>query len=219
MLKELLEDHETGMSLFQDNYFVTTKAGGTLYGQYKQSLRELYRRFRGLRELTFNRKRLEVDIKETLWKSKNSKDEFERERSQIDYEEKIVLTEESDRAIKDTTREFKNFLRQALFLKEKIGTLTDEKKHQLDKEMWKYKLKEMACVDLLSTGRLSNNTIEMANAFEKSDRLKLLNEIKDHENLIEWYENKDEHFIPDDLSNIEIPHSDIKLIEDLTKRE
>lgn len=31
-LKELLDDHQTGMSDFQDDYLVTTKAGGTLYG-------------------------------------------------------------------------------------------------------------------------------------------------------------------------------------------
>jgi len=63
-LKNLLDDHQTGMSQFQDDYFVTTRAGGTLYGQYKQSLRELYKRFRGLRELTCNQERLSIDIEE-----------------------------------------------------------------------------------------------------------------------------------------------------------
>ena len=66
-LKELLQDHQTGMSDFQDDYLVTARAGGTVYGQYKQSLRELYKRFRGLRELVYGeggQKLLDIEIEE-----------------------------------------------------------------------------------------------------------------------------------------------------------
>ena len=63
----LLKDHQTGMSDFQDDYLVTAKSGGTAYGQYKQALRETYRRFRGLRELIYGdrgRKMLDIEIDE-----------------------------------------------------------------------------------------------------------------------------------------------------------
>ena len=222
-LKELLDDHQTGMSRFQDDYLITTRAGGTLYGQYKQSLRELYKRFRGLRELTSNNARLQVDIEELEWKiKKNQEKDFELKRIEIDYKEKVMLMEESQRAIKDTKREFMRFYQQAAYLKGKIGDLTDEKRHKLDMEMWEFKIKEMAVIDWITNGRIRNNTFEFLHACPKDMKMKLAKSIKlqNQDALIEWYDTKEEQHIPNDLPEIEIPNNidDILSLEDVNPR-
>jgi len=101
---------------------------------------------------------------------------------------------ELNKNIADTEREFKRFYEQAYSLKEKIGDLTDEKRRQLDKEMWIFKLKEMAYVDFISSGRLNENTIAFIHSLEKEDRLVTLAEVTDHDRLFSWYENKDETY-------------------------
>lgn len=198
-LKNLLDDHQTGMSQFQDDYFVTTRAGGTLYGQYKQSLRELYKRFRGLRELTCNQERLIIDIEELEAKIETSIS-FELKRAKVDYKEKIMLMEESQRVIKDTEREFTRFYHQACLFKEQIGDLTDEKRNKLDQEMWVFKVKEMALIDWVTTGFLRNSTYEFLNSLPKRLKQEVALEINDQDKLRDWYEKREE-IIPENLNN------------------
>jgi len=211
-LKELLNDHQTGMSQFQDDYFVTTRAGGTLYGQYKQSLRELYKRFRGLRELTCGNERLQIDIDELKEKIGNSEG-FEKRRAEVDYKEKVMLMEESTRVIKDTKREFSRFYQQAAYLKDTIGELTDEKRHQLDMDMWEFKIKEMAVIDWITSGRLRNSTFEFLHALPKDIKTRVANELTNQDELLKWYEEKEEHHIPEDLPQIPAP-TEILLLEE-----
>lgn len=204
MLKELLNDHQTGMSEFQDDYFVTTRAGGTMYGQYKQALREVYKRLRGLRELTCDNEKLQVEIEEQKSLAETETD-FKKRYAEIEYKRKVMRMEESERAIKDTEREFKRFFQQAVYLKEQIGDLTDEKRKHLDKDMWLFKIKEMACVDWITKGRLSNSTFEFINACPQNMKKDLFSNFKDQKALIEWYENKEEYLIPEEYKNIKLP--------------
>ena len=204
-LKQLLDDHQTGMSQFQDDFLVTTRAGGTLYGQYKQALRELYKRFRGLRELTSNRARLQIDIEELEFEIKTTTG-FPKKRKIIDRKEKIMLMEEANRVVKDTKREFMRVYQQAAYLKEKIGELTDEKRHQLDMKMWEFKIKEMAVIDWITSGRLRNSTFEFLHACPKDMKARLANAIKreNQNKLVDWYDTKEEQYIPDNLPEIEM---------------
>jgi len=213
-LKTLLDDHQLYHSEFQQDYLITGKTGGTIYGQYKQALRELYKRTRGLRELFCNRERLEIDIDEAKFKMENEKDEFKQRRAEVDFKEKTMLTEESDRVIKDTKREFLRFYRQAKYYKSLIGELTDETRKKLDEEMWEYKLKEMIIVDLNTMGRVSNNTYEFLHATPKTMRLRIMNDMKDQNRLIDWYENHREETVPENFPEVEsIDFDAVNLLE------
>lgn len=218
-LKQLLKDHQVGMSEFQDLYFVTAKTGGTLYGQYLQALREVYKRFRGLRQQISDHKRLLVDLDEAKYNSENEDlSEFDRRRAYIDYLEKSALQEESLRAVDATKREFITFYKQAVYLKSKIGELTKEKREKLERDMWLFKAKEQVCIDLVSRGRLSNNTYEMLHALPKDIKLKALDDIKDSNKLLSWYENREECYIPENLDYIEIPKNirELKLCDNIS---
>ncbi len=217
-LKELLDDHQTGMSDFQDDYLVTARAGGTLYGQYKQSLRELYKRFRGLREITCDKEKLEIEIEEQEFIKDNDTDKFKQKYAAIEYKRKVMQLEESERSYSDTKREFSRFFKQAIFLKEQIGELTNEKRALLDEDMWMYKIKEMVCIDWITQGRLGNNTFEFLNACPIKMKRELLTTIQDRDALLDWYETKKEYLLPDKYLDVpEIGVAELLLIDLVNK--
>jgi len=187
-LKQLIDDHQLYHSEFQQDYMITTRAGGTPYGQYKQSLRELFKRYRGLKELYTEKELLQVDIDELS--EIKTKNKFDQRRNQIKRTQKIMNMEDLDKNISDTEREFKRFYQQAAALKTLIGDLTDIKRDILDRDMWEYKIKEMAAIDWITSSRLGQNTVEYLMCAPVEMRKKLLNEIKNQAELIMWYENK-----------------------------
>ena len=191
-LKDLLTDHQTGHSEFQDDYLITIKAGGiTDYGQYKQALRELYRRVRGLRELSCDYEKLKIEVNRESHRSQTDKDPFERRLAKVEHKRKTMQLEEAQRAIRDTKRELSRFYEQACELKEKIGDLTPEKRAKLDRDMWYYRLKEMLAVDLIATGRIGRSTLEFLTVVPTDMKWTILREIKQKQaELIDWYEGR-----------------------------
>ena len=188
-VKTLLQDHQLYHSEFQQDYFITVRAGGTTYGMYKQALRELFKRYRGLKELYTEKELLQVDIDEL--ETLTVDNEYEQRRNKIKLTQKVMAMEDLERNIHDTEREYKRFWQQADALKQQIGELTDEKRNELDRQMWEYKLKEMAAIDLVSQGRLSNNTYEMLIACPVDMKFRILDDIKNSDNLIERLEIKE----------------------------
>jgi len=199
-LSILLQDHQLYHSEFQQDHFITRRAGGTLYGQYKQSLRELFKRFRGLKELYYSKEELIINMEELEQKLiPEEEDEFERRRLELKLGKNKYDMIELNKNIQDTEREFKRFYQQAYSLKQNpaIGELTDEKRKVLDQDMWAFKLKEMAYLDLLTTNRVGKNTLEFINALDKPRRFELLGMVQQgngQAQLMQWYENKDEEY-------------------------
>jgi hypothetical protein len=194
-LDDLLKDHRLYHSEFQQDYFITTRSGGTVYGQYKQALREVYKRFRGLKGLYHERDMAKVDLEELIFKAKNEADIFEAKRNKLNITKSELDLIEMEKNIEDTEREFKRFYEQCVSLKQKLPELTDEVRRKLDKEMWLHKLKEICAVDFLSSGRLKNTTIELIGSIPIEDRKVLIDEtIRNQAKLIEWYETKNEEF-------------------------
>lgn len=187
-LNDLLADHQLYHSEFQQDYLITARAGGTTYGQYKQALRELFKRKRGLEELYSERELLIIDIEEL--EAMVSDDEFEQRRNDVKLKQKRGHIYDMDKNIADTEREFKRFYQQAVALNGVIGELTEERRRELDEDMWRYKIKEMAAIDYMSHGRLGNVTIEMLKATPIEMRVelsKLILDPQNHQALINWY--------------------------------
>ena len=177
---DLLEDHEVGNSNFQDCHLVTLRAGGTIYGMYKQALRELYRRVRGVRELESDRAFLIIDTQEHEQALVAMEPGFARQRTEIELRRTALRREECERAIADTYRELAVFYAQAQGLKEQVGVLTAERRWEYERELWEYRVREMAALDIGSGQRhLSPQTIEHLNALPKEDREKILADLKD----------------------------------------
>ena len=195
-LKELLNDHQLYHSSFQMDNFITIRAGETQYGQYKQTLRELFKRYRGLKELYVARELLQVDIDELEMSNATG---FVKRRNDINLAKHRMDMEDLERNISDTEREFKRFYAQADALKTQVGKLTPEKRDELDQEMWVHKLKTMVAVDYITKGRIGENALTFIRSIPKKIRKPLLSEIKDQKALLEWFDNFD---IP--LPNIQV---------------
>lgn len=213
-LKSLFKDHVPGHSVFQDDYLITVRAGGTHYGQYKQALRELHSRFHSIRDSLFDREKALIDLEEQEWLAENADNQFDRRRAALEYKRRLVQFEDLEQSIKDTEKEFRRFYQQASYLRNLLGPLDEKKTDELDREMWIYKAKELAAIDFVSQGRMGNNTYEFINAMPKEMRDFVLEEVKDHSKLIEWYETKDEHYVInfDQLPKIEMKKKDIKAL-------
>ena len=191
-LKELLDDHELYHSNFQIDNFITVRAGETLFGQYKQSLRELFKRYRGLKELYVAKELLLVDMEELEFNQKNHPGSiFERRRDKINLAKYCMNLEDLERNISHTEREFRRFYGQANTLKAEIGDLTISKRNKLDLEMWEHKLKSMVAVDYITKGRIGENALTFIRSIPKEIRKPLLAEIKDQRALLEWFDNFD----------------------------
>ena len=203
-LSELLSYHETGMSRFQHDNLVTTRAGLTLYGMFKQSLRETYKRVRGVREMSCDMEKLQIEIEEQEFIWKNDADEFKRKYAEVEFKRKIMQVEEGERNYKDTLRTLNDFYSQSVYLKEQLVDLNEERIAELDSEMWEAKLKEMAAIDFVTTGRLSNNTYEFLHALPPNLKQKCLGQVKDVNNLVEEYENKEHIMIPEEIPQLKL---------------
>lgn len=121
-----------------------------------------------------------------------TENKFEQRRNEINRKTKLLNMEEMNKNIEDTEREFQRFYAQACALKQQIGELTPEKRNELDRDMWEYKLKEMAAIDFLSQGRLGNVTVEMIAAAPMEMRKELMRLISPQcqGELIQWFETK-----------------------------
>ena len=162
-IADLLNDHQMFHSDVQMDAFITVRAGGTVYGQYKQALRELSKRFRGLTGLYHDRQLAELDIE--VLKSGPKGNNFALRRRDIEISRARFGLEQTDHTIKDTEREFLRFYAQAVVLKRKIeaehGEFTEEVRAKLDAEMWEYQIQQTIAVDILAGGRVSSSAITM----------------------------------------------------------
>ena len=199
MLKELLKDHRCFHSEFQQDYFITIKQG-TLYAQYKQALRELYKRVGALRESKCNREKLLIEIEEQKSLTRRWHNKFKRGYAAIEYRRKSMQLEECDRAITDTEREFVRFYQQAMALKPQVGELTEGRINQLEEEMFTYRLKEMMISDWLCLGRYSPQTHELLHSLPLPARLQIMKETQnpeDQKDMIDYYTKEDRNHFTD----------------------
>jgi len=162
LLNQILNDHSSNHSDLQIESFNIATNGITEYGQYIQTIRELKVRYGNLKRMYCEKELLEVDLEE-LQCNKDFANNFDKKRNEINIKKKFMSLEDISRNIKDSETEFYKFYLLAKDLKSKIGELTEERKNQLDKEMWLIKIKLMAATDLKLCGNLRSSTIEMIN--------------------------------------------------------
>lgn len=194
MITSILADHRHFHSEWQIDHAITIRAGGTLYGCYKQAVRELHKRWRGLRDCYRQRELLAVDIDE-MEQPRNSTGHHADCRRRIELCEKRLGLIEADGVIRDTEREFLRFLGQAIACRHALGisadgSLDDSLREKLDAEMWEHNIKAMAAVDFMSQGRIGRSTIELLAACAPAMRMRIARLVLDekrHQELIDWY--------------------------------
>ena len=176
MITTILADHRHFHSSWQIDNAITAKSGGTLYGCYRQATREVHKRWRGLRDLYSQRRKI-------------------GQQTDLDSDEIRLQQVELEHVIRDTEREFLRFVGQALACRRALGLaddqeLPEDRRETLEAEFWAHQIKAMAAVDFITTGRLGRNTVELLVAIRGNQRRALAAEILDeqaHARLVEWY--------------------------------
>lgn len=194
VLKALIDDHEVYHSDLQMDRFIVGKSGGTDFGMYKQALRELHKRYRGLKELYYNRDKLTVEIDEMDDGKNVPMEQYAARLHAIEINRKRMGMEDLNLNILHTEREFKRFFAQAVALKERVGELTPETRAKLDLDMWVHRAKEGAAFDLLVNGRIGPGTMEMVHSLPPTAKRELLITLKSEQKqkeLVKWYEGFD----------------------------
>lgn len=184
----LLADHQLYHSEFQMDSLITIRAGGTQYGCYKQALRELWKRYRGLSELYSQLELVKIDIDELS--VKRSETDLARRRVAVHLARKRLTLRELEKNVVDTEREFVHFYKQAAALKCAIGELTEARRAELDREMWEHRIRSSAAIDFITSGRLSATTIENLCSYPSEMRKRLATDLLDprcQRKLVEWW--------------------------------
>lgn len=197
-LLSLFDDLLHEMSEFQDDYFVTTKAGITPYGQYKQSLRESHSRYYNLLSIFLDIKECELDI-ENLDK--------EDIKYNIDLARKHIQLQTLNTRYNTTLRQFVRFYQQAKELKKYVGDLTPEKTYALEHEMFIEKLKETLFFNIKSSGRVTQEALDFLFSFPKEDRehfQKILSSPQEVNNFILEMEKRNTYILPDNMGLLDI---------------
>ena len=179
-LNTILGDHRHFHSSWQIDHAITAKAGGTLYGCYRQAVRELHKRWRGLRGLYSERAKLLEDCEASTG---------------LQRCENRLQAVEAEHVIGDTEREFLRFWGQAVACRRALGLddadpMPEDLRERLDSEFWEHQIRAMAAIDFITTGRLSRNTVEILAATKGDQRKRLVSAILNpqaHDTLIQWY--------------------------------
>lgn len=187
-LSDLLADHQEFHSDLQMDAFITQRNGGTLYGCYKQALREVVTRIRALRDRHFGIKRLKRQIEEH--RAKGTPQDLD------DATEKEMSLAEVEFAHEHAKREFVRFYGQAASIQEAMKSqgiefpLSEKTRHRLDCEMWVHQLKCRAAIAALSCHNLDNITIELIQSLPLDLRHEVCDAVFVQENcgkLIDWF--------------------------------
>lgn len=166
----LLKDIEKRHSDFQIENFIIRKQGD-LWAQYKQCLREISGRNESIeneelkvKNEKINRDRIKKSLRYKLWRFLNRKkivgDGLPPERSKEQAEN-----------VKNLKAELKCFLKIARKLKEQIGELTDGRRDELESASWRAKGLKLAAIDILSVGRISNQTLDFILSLSKENQI------------------------------------------------
>lgn len=193
MINDILDDHRHFHSHWQIDNVITARSGGTLYGCYRQAVRELHKRWRGLREAYAGRERSRLDLDDLERTEPETVNDFRRK--DIDVAEKRLQLVEADGVIRDTEREFLRFYAQAVACRSALGladgeTLDDARREALEAEFWAHQIRSMAAIDYITTGRLGRGTVELFQCAPVAQRQRLAAEIMHpdrHDSLIHWY--------------------------------
>jgi len=160
-LPSILDDHHKWHDRYQIRNFIVRKNGATWWGQYKQCVRELKRRWELLQEESIARVEHQLDIEETEREVEQA-DDGRRER--LELLRLQVRAKSMDSALRDRVREFVEFYAIACAYKDHLGTPDAEEREMLAEHEWKsrtegWELNLPAMPDIAGVPRITDATV------------------------------------------------------------
>jgi hypothetical protein len=171
-LSDLLNDYEPYHSAFQLERLVLVRNGQTLYGCYKQVLRELTTRIPAV-----------IEACNSAISRINS------------GAQSVPYTQTPCQAVqiflfRDQIREFCILYNYAISFKKQLGELTPSRKSELEFEYWITHTKSSIARDLIADGRLSSATLELIHSLPihmRSQVLPYITQPSQQDVIVDWY--------------------------------
>lgn len=158
-LAVLLADHRIGHTSLQCRRYITAQAGTSLFGMYRQALRELDARTWGVAEAALELEAAELalleaeQVRDRLWGVPPSALELRRaelRRAELDVRRAGVLRARLARDLPDRCREWAEFYAQACELRERLGLAPGEQLDEARREALEH---DMHAKQLIATAR------------------------------------------------------------------
>ncbi len=193
-LSELLLDVRAHHSDLQMDSFITLRTGGTLFGCYHQALREINTRVSALHSIYHARALRLIEIEK--YEAKSIGDDLKSRRARVKLANARFVFDSNERERVEMEGEFIRFYGQAVAIRAELAAqgvtfpLDAETRYRLDADMWEHRLKGMAAVDFMTTGRLGRSVIEFIQAAPAEMRQRLAGAVFDagkHDELVGWY--------------------------------
>lgn len=214
-MEDLLLDLQKHHSLMQIDMFITAKTGVTIYGCFKQALRELNTRRGSLRELTYASAKLRKKI---------TKANAAGNRDKMLY--LIGCMEDTLHSKMEIQREHDRFYEQACFLRKRLEEagytfpLSQQVRYELELDMWFNILKCNMAIELQTPHGLTKPTMEGIRALPAAERSILVDYLRVPSELINWFRTSEiEHLRCLELWPSRTPSSDTSLIISSTSHE
>lgn len=171
-IENLLKDRENRHSDFQIETFII-KAKVDTWAQYKQCLREISARYESITKKENMEKAISAGIKKDmrfkLWRFLRSK--------LFAWNGSMLGIRLPDGNIDDLKAELDCLVKIAKKLKADLGEITPEKRYKLESESWKAKGLKMAAVDILATGRISNQTYDFILSLPRRSQIEIFEKL------------------------------------------
>lgn len=162
LVDSLMQDHRPFHSDFQIDHFIVGRAG-TPWGRYQQCLREIATRVDAINEDEYAIRRIELKAE----RANGNKVVYLRHRLERLHE-----------TLRDRRRELRRFTALAAALKAGLGVVDEERRAQLDADLWYQRLRMMAARDLIMHGRVSEGTMDLCLSCPVEMRVALVNELQ-----------------------------------------
>jgi len=172
-IQSLLTDYQELHSEFQIKHFIIASQGDR-WAQYKQCLREIKARSESIKTEEIQLKILEAsrNHKKKSWLKKLGRNKIKVEN--LSSLEKLTAIKNT---IKEKERELECFVNIAKKLKKEIGELTETKRYQLETRSWQAKGLKMAAIDIMASGRISNQTYDFLFALPKESMVDIIRQL------------------------------------------
>ena len=176
-LDQLLADHQPGHSEYQIDHFIVGRGNWTPWGRYRQALREIDKRLRGLSQLRDDRELAQVDLEELerTWVFRAAT----RRRNAVKHRRLEAQIQFLNRDIAECERELARLTAIAQGLKTQLGDLSPERRAALEEETWETRLRAMAGLDILTQGRITEQTLSLLLSLPRSRRDPILREVQE----------------------------------------
>ena len=204
-LETLLADHEQNHSTLQCRSFITAKTGVTVYGQYRQALRELVSRTWAAFEEMLSREELlctadELDEKlgelDARFDDVGSGADARRRRLTIKRARVAVQLAQLESGLDDRFREWGEFYGQSCALRDQLGlkegeTLAREVREKLEVQMFAHQFASQIRGRIMANERpLDANMTQILGTMPSDVAQPLLGSASNPDGFMDWYERE-----------------------------